>query len=396
MPLEITRSVKEGKSGRTRSRRPIVESLEGRLVLSTMSALHLHAANAPVIGAISGQVVQVPSGTPLKHVKIELIDSAGKIVSTQYTDASGDYSFGVRANGAYVVHEVVPNDFAQIKPSFSTTAPSGTYLPGYGATSWTYVGTNTDPSKGPVAPAGWSTITNANLDFGSPINIKGPATDLSKYLTINYTSSVPKAIINNGHQIQVQLPTTAPDTISVAGTTFTLSQFHYHDTSENVINGKHYAMEQHFVNVSANGGETVVAVFLKVGAHNNALDPVLNAALAKLGAPGSKTTISTPIDFTGLLPTSLKGWFYTGSLTTPPLSLPVNWFVLQQPITLDLSQLQEYQQVASAGGFLPNNRPVQPTDGRLLNSIDHNVNFQNQSIAGMNFDVSKVSLSKVG
>ncbi|MGC1723672.1 MAG: carbonic anhydrase family protein, partial [Isosphaeraceae bacterium] len=99
---------------------------------------------------------------------------------------------------------------------------------------------------------------------------------------------------------------------------------------------------------------------LKPGAHNDALDPVLNAASAKLTAAGSQTTIKSPIDFSGLLPSDKQGWYFHGSLTTPPLSLLVNWFVFQTPITLDANQLAEYERVASSAGFLPNARPTKP------------------------------------
>ena len=46
------------------------------------------------------------------------------------------------------------------------------------------------------------------------------------------------------------------------------------------------------------------------------------------------------INFAGLLPTSLMGWYYQGSLTTPPLSQVVNWLVLSTPITLDDKEVE--------------------------------------------------------
>ena len=228
------------------------------------------------------------------------------------------------------------------------------------------------------------------MPFESPINLTGAPTNLSSVLSINYNSSVPTQIVNNGHQFQVQFPTSnnPADTISVGGTVYNLSQFHYHDPSETTVNGQGYSMEEHFVNTSASGAETVVAVFLQLGAHNSALDPILNAATANLSKPNSSTKITTPINFAGLLPSSMQGYFYEGSLTTPPLSQVVNWFVLSTPITLDFAQLQQYEAVASGSNFLPNNRPLQPTDGRQLNEIDYDVNFQSQYIANLNFVVT--------
>jgi carbonic anhydrase len=84
----------------------------------------------------------------------------------------------------------------------------------------------------------------------------------------------------------------------------------------------------------------------------------------------------------------LDGWYFQGSLTTPPLSRPVYWFVLKTPITLDAGQLAEYQTVATDGGFLPNARPIQPQDGRRLNEIDNDVSFQNGPVANVNFMIA--------
>jgi carbonic anhydrase len=245
-----------------------------------------------------------------------------------------------------------------------------------------------------VGPAAWSTVAPAgSLPFESPINITGAPIDLSQFLTIHYNAATPKAIINNGAQIQTQFNSSPSDSIVLDGQTYNLSQFHYHDTAENQVNGFTYPMEEHFVNVSASGAETVVAVFLQLGSHNAALQPVLDAASAHLTAPNSTTTINTPIDLAGLLPSSMEGWFYEGSLTTPPLSQTVNWLVLSTPITLDFKQLQQYEAVANGAGFLPNNRPLQPTDGRQVNQFNIDVNFQGQPIQGANFTFAPRSMA---
>src|SRR5207249_916718 len=131
--------------------------------------------------------------------------------------------------------------------------------------------------------------------------ITGPTVDLGQVLKVSYTNTVPSAIVNNGHQIQVQFPANnTTDTITLNGQQYSLAQFHYHDPSEHTVNGQGFSMEEHFVNTSASGAETVLAVFLQLGAHNKALDPILNAATASLTTPNTKTTIATPIDFTGL------------------------------------------------------------------------------------------------
>ena len=364
-----------------------VEPLEQRLALSGAS-LHLKA----ILGTIGGQITDQSTGKGVKHVEVELINANGKIVQRTFTKASGQYQFNIKQSGPYVVREVTPRGMVQLSPGIGEQAPVGAYDPGDGPNSWNYTSTNTNPADGPVGPAAWGSIASAGTEpFESPVNLKGRTVNLGNLLSINF-NGVPKAIINNSHQIQVQYPynpsASNSNSVTIAGTQFDLTQFHYHAPSENVVNGKHAAMEEHFVTTSASGAEAVLAVFLNVGAHNDALDPILNAALEDLTTDNSKTTISSAINFAGLLPTNLKGWYFEGSLTTPPLSQQVYWFVFQTPITLDANQLAEYQTVATDGGFLPNARPVQPQDGRQFNEIDNDVYFQNQSVSNVNFVVA--------
>ena len=145
---------------------------------------------------------------------------------------------------------------------------------------------------------------------------------------------------------------------------FTLAQFHYHDPSEHTVNGRAYSLEEHFVNASATGGQVVLGVFFRLGGPTTPRsDPILNAMTSSLTTPNSKTTIATPIDFAGLLPTNTQGWFYEGSLTTPPLSGPITFFEYATPIKLDFAQLKAYEADGRRLG-LPPERPSAPASGR--------------------------------
>lgn len=374
---------------RNRVARPSVnvERLETRLALSGSQA----TLTQP-FGTITGRILNEDNGHGLGKVTVQLFGSNGQVVAATKTGPQGRYAFHVKSAGPYVVHAVTPKRFIQTSLTFNNTAPTGVYatnpLTGrpYAGVNWNYRTGNNNPANGPVGPAAWSTIAPAGtLPFESPINISGPPIDLSQVLSIHYNDATPKAIINNGAQIQAQFNNSTNNSIVLDGQAYELSQFHYHDTAENQVAGYTYPMEEHFVNVSASGAETVVAVFLQLGSHNAALQPILDAASAHLTAPNSTTTIDTPIDFAGLLPSNLQGWFYEGSLTTPPLSQPVNWLVLSTPITLDAQQLQQYEAVANGAGFLPNNRPLQPTDGRQVNQSNIDVNYQGQPIRDANF-----------
>ncbi len=385
-----TRTVSKRPAGRPTLR---IEPLEARRVLSTV-----HAAALPSAGLISGTITNDVSGRGVGHIRVQLINADNHVLATTLTGPRGRYGFRVPADGPYVVHAIIPSRFVQASPQFVTTEPAGGYAinpatgQSYNGDSWNYRTGNNNPANGPVGPASWSTITTqGNAPFESPINLNGAPIDLSQYLTIHYASAAPTQVINNGSQIQAQFAANGADTITLAGISYNLLQLHYHDPAENLVNGTTYPMEEHFVNLSASGAETVVAVFLQLGAHNDALDPILNAASHSLTKPGDTTTSVGAIDFSGLLPTSRMGWFYEGSLTSPPLASPLNWLILSTPITLDYAQLQQYEAVASGAGFNPNARAIQPLDGRTVNQFNIDVNFQGQSIADANFTVAPAS-----
>jgi carbonic anhydrase len=57
-----------------------------------------------------------------------------------------------------------------------------------------------------------------------------------------------------------------------------------------------------------------------------------------------------------------KGYFYySGSLTTPPCSEVVSWYVLKNPIQASTKQINAIQQIIS-----DNNRPTQALAGRTI------------------------------
>ena len=296
----------------------------------------------------------------------------------------GNYKLKRSTLAHYVVGQVTPSGFIQTTPTFTNVAPTGALNPAPNA--WSYATGSNNPANGAVGPYAWDTSARGEPAVESPINITG-RTPPSAVLKINYNSSVPTDITNSaGHQFQVQYPTTnTSDTITVNGLTSNLVNFHYHDQSEHTVNGLGYPIEEHFVNVNpTTGAESVVAVFLQLGAHNNALDLIFSA-IQGLAASNSKGPLP-PSTSPGCCQQAWQGWYYEGSLTTPPLSQTVNWFVLSTPITLDFGQLREYEAAAKAGGFLPNNRPQQPTDGRQFNEIDYDVNFQTAFTANLNFN----------
>ena len=68
--------------------------------------------------------------------------------------------------------------------------------------------------------------------------------------------------------------------------------------------------------------------------------------------------------------TLTKYLHYTGSLTTPPCTDGVQWFLLPQMITIDPETVAEMHALVATvpgyGSFPDNNRPVQPLGSRAV------------------------------
>jgi carbonic anhydrase len=165
--------------------------------------------------------------------------------------------------------------------------------------------------------------------------------------------------INTGHSIQVNLP--GADTLTVGTDSFSLLQFHFHSPSEHTINGSHFPMEMHLVHRAEDGRLAVIGVMIEEGARNAAFDPIWENLPAEKGVERHLEDFKVEVD--QLLPTSRTAYRYDGSLTTPPCSEGVRWFVMTSPIQLSKDQIDRFRQL-----IMGNNRPVQPLNGRSISA----------------------------
>jgi len=190
----------------------------------------------------------------------------------------------------------------------------------------------------------------------SPIDIEGAKKGDLPALKFDY-NSVPLNIIDNGHTIQVNYP--KGSTLMAGDKTFTFKQFHFHHPSEEHVNGHGYDMVAHLVHADAEGRLAVVAVFLKKGNSSGLIDLVWkNIPKEKEKAVNvSGATVNAK----DLLPADHGYYTFAGSLTTPPCSEGVTWYVMKTPV--DLSEAQ----VAAFNKLYPGNaRPIQATNGREI------------------------------
>lgn len=164
-------------------------------------------------------------------------------------------------------------------------------------------------------------------------------------------------ILNNGHTIQVSYDNGSA--IKVNGLEYKLAQFHFHTPSENTVNRKHYPMEMHLVHKNDKGELAVVGFFFKKGKQNTELKKAWDKMPTKGGAKEILAGVS--INAANLLPGKKQFGHFQGSLTTPPCSEGVSWFVMQEPVGASEEQITQFNKLIG-----DNARPTQPLNGRRL------------------------------
>ena len=189
----------------------------------------------------------------------------------------------------------------------------------------------------------------------SPINILSKQTSpfsTSNSLKLNENVKSKGSILDNGHAIQVNIDNGG--TITVDGVEYKLLQFHFHGKSEEQIDGKHSDLVAHMVHKSAFGNLLVVAVLFDEG---KTVNKMIQKTLDSVG----KSTEINPAD---LLPKNTNSYYhFMGSLTTPPCSENVKWYVMKEVQSATKGQIEAMRKY-----YAKNYRPVQPLNGRVVES----------------------------
>lgn len=212
---------------------------------------------------------------------------------------------------------------------------------------------------GEAGPENWSKVDPkfAMCALGrnqSPIDLTGFVEADLEPLKFAYKAGAAD-IVYNGHTVQVDY---APgSTLTVAGRTFELKQFHFHAPSENRIGGKQFPLEGHLVHADKDGNLAVVAVMFQDGGANALLAKLWEKMPAKAG---EKATLPAGLSAAQLLPADRDYYRFNGSLTTPPCSEGVWWLVMKQPVSASKAQVGQFSKTV---GFA-NNRPIQPVNAR--------------------------------
>jgi carbonic anhydrase len=190
----------------------------------------------------------------------------------------------------------------------------------------------------------------------SPIDIRTPQKAELPRIQFDYKPS-PLHIVDNGHTVMINY---APgSSITVGGKKYALKQFHFHRPSEETINGKGFEMVVHLVHADPEGKLAVVAVLLQKGEDN----PLVHELWKDFPAEKEKEEDldNIQINIAELLPADRGYYTYQGSLTTPPCSEDVTWFVLKHPMTVSAAEIEQFSKL-----YRHDARPTQPLYDRVV------------------------------
>jgi carbonic anhydrase len=223
-------------------------------------------------------------------------------------------------------------------------------------TEWAYEGTN--------GPEHWAGLDpkNAACKVGkeqSPIDIRNAKRAELPALRFEYKKG-PLKIINNGHTaVRVNYAPGNGNFLIAGNNRYELTQFHFHRPSEEYIHGKPYDMSIHLMHEASDGKVAAVAVLLKAGRANTTVRQLWEGMP---NTPGKEEVIAgvevNPID---LLPRDTSYYTYMGSLTAPPCTEGVTWFVLKTAVEISADEISAFAKL-----YPHNVRPLQPFKGRAV------------------------------
>jgi len=192
----------------------------------------------------------------------------------------------------------------------------------------------------------------------SPIDIRGARLNKAlQPIEFHYIAG-PVTLANDGNTIVAHVD---PGSYIVAGgVRYELIEYSFHHPSESTVKGKLSDMEIHLLHRSADGKLAVVAIRLVEDIGNP------NATLATLWAhlprtAGATQKVTEMVNAGGLLPADRGYWTYMGSLSTPPCTEGVRWFVFEQELGLSRDQLRAFEAI-----FRINTRGLQAPHGRRI------------------------------
>lgn len=213
-------------------------------------------------------------------------------------------------------------------------------------------------------------------------------------------------ILNNGHSAIIQLMGMEKMPyvrLNSHKSRFVLDSFHFHwgqagsNGSEHTIDGQRYPLEMHLVHINNKykslteareyfNGVIVLSILFEMSGDDNPNYSTLIQSLSDVKPEGSQSTIKQNLLLSSLLPKQIDGLYaYKGSLTTPPCSESVTWFIVENQVPISDSQVERFRKLQAetkpssmrnSSSLLNHNyRPLQENNNRLVYYLEGDINL---------------------
>lgn len=249
----------------------------------------------------------------------------------------------------------------------ASPCPRGVLEPG--RPPWIYGHASESEASDAVQKGSWSPNypTCAAGSSQSPINIvtADALRDERVVLVPHLPSREALQPSNSGHGYELAaLAAVLPSVID--GHSFAFQQVHWHAPAENLVDGERAAMEGHFVHKSAAGELAVLAVRFALSSEcNRELAEFWTSMPQSEGETGAPTAADLNATVAPLLAHGFYSW--NGSLTTPPCTEGVRWYLLQQTAPVCQAQVDHLRRnLRQTRGVDFSNRAAQPLNGRVV------------------------------
>lgn len=244
------------------------------------------------------------------------------------------------------------------KPQEATPAPTGEPHQEEGKinarmpAAWSY--------QGSAGPRFWNRLDKDYLECGSvrgqsPVDLDNTRIDsklkpiVFHYRNTNLSTTLTGqdliATVSDGNHVEIE------------GDRYNLHSISIHTPSEHQIQSVPYEMEIQLNHRSATGDLAVIAVFVAAGSRNEDIELLM----ASLPRGDSDQRELAGFDLSRLIPRKRTYFHYTGSLTRPPCTGNVKWYVFTSAIEAATSDIEKAVRLV-----INNARPLQKSAGRKI------------------------------
>jgi carbonic anhydrase len=166
---------------------------------------------------------------------------------------------------------------------------------------------------------------------------------------------------NTGFGVQLSYEKGSSLRTSLNGEVYGLETIRFVAPSEHTVQGRAYAMEAQLIHLSEQNNRLIVSVMYDVGMESEFLDSL---GWGSLPSKGGKHSSGKSINALDAIPFGRNYWSYKGSMTYPPCTENVAWYIMSESQQMSVAQLKDLQNALGS----PNSRGAQKLNGRHIYS----------------------------